>query len=546
MSELLARLKRLPFYAANNLQINKKLGGLTDLKYEPLQLRMLANAVEQCELADSVNLVVVKPRQIKSSTLWLSLFYEEMITMGGTQCLVVANHSSVTGELFRTVKRFHDYLPRNLWTKPRKDNEEQLYLENESFMRIATIGSDGARGFPCSKKLGSEVGRYTTAQVTDYTEGACQTLARGAGSISIDESTSGGSGNYFHDIAKIGWDEHRKCTNKNERLWTLFFGAHEFPEYRLTPPKDWEMTQEEKALASEYNLPIDFMYWRYDRIRTEFRGSVTAFNREYPITFDLAFESAGGRLYNHLAILKARTSTISPKPAFPAIMGVDPASGKDGGDGTGVCIRVGDVVTHIDEWHGYTETEQATRIYRMIVDYEIHSCFIDMGYGHTIVTILRDLGLHNVQGVHFGERASVPELYYNRRSEMAGESKKWLEQGEREEGGLVRIPDDREFIQQLQAMPELYFISAKRLFALPSKEEIKEVLRKSPNKADAFFLTFAYPIVGTKERQLIRRHVDQQNKSILTTNNIFAELQEEVKSDKINPNFRYYSVGPKE
>jgi hypothetical protein len=304
------------------------------------------------------------------------------------------------------------------------------------------------------------------------------------------------------------------------------------------------MSADEKALQSEYNLTKEFMYWRYDKIRSEFRGSISAFNREYPITFDMAFEEAAGRLYNTLAILKARTSTAAPKPIFPAIMGVDPASGKESADGTGICIRVGDVVTHVDEWRGYTETEQATRIYRMIMDYEIHSCFIDMGYGHTIVTILRDLGLHNVHGVHFGEKASQPEIYYNKRSEMAAESKKWLEQGPADEGGTVRIPDDREFIEQLKAMPEMFFISAKRLFAMPSKEDIMAVTKKSPNKADAFWLTFAYPIVGTKERMLISRASTAPHKSILTTNNVFAELQEDTKSYTVNPNFRFHQIGP--
>lgn len=545
MSELLDRLNRLPYFAAHNQKINLKLSGLVDLKYKPLQLRMLANAIEQVEKQDFINLCIVKPRQIESSTLWLSVGHGEMITVPGTQCLVVANHSSVTGELFRTVKRFHENLPEELWTKPRKDNEEQLYLLNESFMRIATIGSDGARGFPCRMKLGSEVGRYTAAQIQDYTEGACQTLARGKGSISVDESTSGGSGNYFHNLAKIGWNEVKQCTNKDERLWTLFYGSHEFLEYRLTPPKDWEMTQDEKALQQEYDLPIEFMYWRYDRIRTEFYGSVSAFNREFPITFDMAFEEAGGKLYNSISIIKARTSNIQPKPIFPAILGVDPSGGKDSADGTGICIRVGDVVTKIDEWRGFTETEQASRIHRMLTDYEIQQCNIDMGYGHTIVQILRDLGCYNVNGVHFGERASRPDLYYNRRTEMAAESKKWLEQGPEEEGGLVKLPDDKEFIEQLKAMPELFFISSKRLFALPSKDEIKEVLKKSPNKTDAFFLTFAYPIIGTAQRNLIQQPSQQECRTILETDRYFKSLQTEEKQSTFNANTKNFSIGPK-
>lgn len=535
---MLTRLKALPNFSASMLTITLKLGGVGTLKFKPLQYRIQAAAELQLEEQGNVDLVMVKPRQVRASTWGQAFLYEEMYGLPGTQALTVTHKGAVTDELFLTLKRFQEYMPPDIKQRAKKDNEDLLYLANESKAKVATLGSDGARGFPCRFLVIEELGRCTARQVKDLQEGAMQTLATGADTVKLIISTSGGSGNYFHNIAKQGRE-------KGERVRTVFFGWHEEPEYTLPAPKNWEPASNDKALMEEFGWDINQAYWRAEKIKTEFEGSVSAFNQEYPATFEMAFEEVSGKLINALAILRAKNSTINPIDHFPTIMGVDPAGSGKNADRTGICIRKGNVVLNIQGIRGKTEAELIGIIGRLMNDFEVHTCFIDMGYGHTMVSLLRDLGRTNVVGIHFGQSATRPDIYANMRAEMAAEGKKWLEQGPEEEGGFVRIPDDKDFIADLKAIPELIYVGSKALFYLPSKEEIRKDLGKSPDLADSFFLTFAYPVRSHSQFSLIQIPSSRERQSILQTNRVFNELQTGEQQATLNPNFKYFSFGDK-
>lgn len=541
---MLSRIRALPNFSATTLQIVKKLGGLTHLKYKPLQNQIHAEVEWQLTERGWVRIVVVKPRQIRASTYFKSLEFEEMYNLEGSQSLTVTHRSAVTNELFATLKRFQDYMPPELKLKAKKDNEEILYLSNESKAIVTTAGSDAARGFPCRILDIEELGRFTGRQVKDVQDGAMQTLGAGEGSVGIINSTSGGSGTYFHDIAKAGRE-------KNARWRTIFFGWHEEPEYRLElPHPDWEPTPEDKDLAKNFkehgiaDLDLNQLYWRADKIETEFAGSVSAFNQEYPATFDMAFEEAGGRLMKAIAIHKARMSDIEPLAQAPAILGVDPAGSSNTADRTAMVLRKGNAIPRYWTFRNTDEAALVGIINDIMNEYMVHTCFIDMGYGHTIVSLLNKLGRYNVIGIHFGSTATKPLIYGNMRTEMADKFKKWIEEGPESNGGYVSIPGDKEFADDLKIIPELQFIGSKGKLWLPSKDEIKKELHKSPDIFDAGCLTFAHEVTSNAEFQLIHQPSFEETRVVLETSRIFSQLQQGDKQDRINPNFKNFSIGP--
>lgn len=523
----------LPKFSATLLKTTGKLGGIVDLRYLPLQRRIHAVVEKLMETRGEVRMVIVKPRQIRSSTYFQSLIFQQMYQYAGTQALTLTHRNSVTDELFATLKRFQDKLPDDVRIPAKKDNEEVLYLENESKAKVATAGSDAGRGFPCRILQWSEAGRCTGRQVKDVQEGALQTLATGEGSIGAVESTSGGGQTFFHDLAEEG-------RNPKERWKTLFFAWHEEPEYRLDPPKDWQPDSDEQEMAKVFGWDIQQTYWRHSKLKSEFRGSTIAFNREYPATFDMAFEAAGGRLINYTAILKARKSQIIPLAGMPIIMGVDPAGS---GDRTAIAIRQGNAVLKVLIFRKMDDATLTGIVNKLINEWSVHTCFIDMGYGHGTVSHLRDMGRFNVIGVHFGANATESHLYRNKRTEMAADARDWIHQGPNDEGGLVSIPDSDEFCDDLKAIPDFEFSGSKGVFYLAPKDKIKEELRKSTDCFDALCLTFAFPV---KANSLIHSYSymnpTQQN-SLLQTENTFKELQADNQRDKINPNFRYYTYG---
>jgi hypothetical protein len=85
--------------------------------------------------------------------------------------------------------------------------------------------------------------------------------------------------------------------------------------------------------------------------------------------------------------------------------------------------------------------------------------------------------------VQFGGKATDPR-YFNKRSEMYFELSKWLKAG-------GKLPDDPELKEELCATT--YTFQGDK-FRLCDKDDIKYVIGRSPDKADALILTFAYPV----------------------------------------------------
>lgn len=112
------------------------------------------------------------------------------------------------------------------------------------------------------------------------------------------------------------------------------------------------------------------------------------------------------------------------------------------------------------------------------------ACFVDAtgGYGVGVVDALRQIGRNPIE-VYFSGKALDPR-YFNKRSEMWFEMAKWIKDG----GAL---PDDDDLAEELCAAT--YTFQGDK-FRLDDKDSIKEQIGRSPDKADALAMTFAFPI----------------------------------------------------
>lgn len=115
--------------------------------------------------------------------------------------------------------------------------------------------------------------------------------------------------------------------------------------------------------------------------------------------------------------------------------------------------------------------------------HQADAVFVDMGYGTGIVSVGRTLGRDWII-VNFAE-APIDRGYLNKRAEMWGLTKKWLQ-----EGGA--IPDDDELCGDLTAPETVPRLDGK--VQLESKADMKRRKMPSPNKGDALALSFAYPV----------------------------------------------------
>ena len=165
----------------------------------------------------------------------------------------------------------------------------------------------------------------------------------------------------------------------------------------------------------------------------------------------------------------------------PVVMGVDVA--RFGGDQSVITLRQGLKVLKQEAFRGLRTTELASIVAQHLDTHQprVAACFIDEGsMGAGVIDRLVQLG-KGVTGVNFGEKAGDGSKYSNKRVEMWGRMRDWLQNGQ--------IPDDSELRDDLTG-PEYGYDRKERLL-LEKKEDMRRRGLSSPDKGDSLAITFA-------------------------------------------------------
>ena len=289
----------------------------------------------------------------------------------------------------------------------------------------------------------------------------------------------------------------------SDRLgWAIFIstpsGINLFSElyYKaLEEPKDWS--------AARYTVYDTESIHPDEVTRLKRDMSETSFAREYLCDFS----AAGDDQLIALADTEVAAQRVYQKADVglsPVILGIDPA--RFGDDRSVVFRRQGRQGFKPIVYRGIDNMDLAARIANLIEEHNPDAVFCDAGAGSGVIDRLRQLS-YDVIEIPFGGKATKPEQYINRRTEMWWLMKEWVEQG-------GAIPNDTALKQEL-ATPIYWYDNVGRK-VLESKDQIKKRLQGagSPDLADALALTFALP-VAKKELEDIyikRRKVATQKK----------------------------------
>jgi hypothetical protein len=194
----------------------------------------------------------------------------------------------------------------------------------------------------------------------------------------------------------------------------------------------------------------------------------------------------------------ARSYTIEQISHAPTVLGVDVA--RQGADCSVITRRQGKVM-----WKGISMRIPDTMLIAQQVgqQYAKHrpeAVFVDAsgGYGVGVVDALRQIG-HTPVEVYFGGKPGNP-LYHDKRAEMYLELAKWVKSG-------GQLPYDEELKEELTAIT-YWHVGDK--FRILGKDDIKELIGRSPDKGDAAALTFAFPAHKDPFRDY-RKQIDQHN-----------------------------------
>ena len=268
----------------------------------------------------------------------------------------------------------------------------------------------------------------------------------------------------------------------SDRLgWCIFIGTPS--GINLFSELYYKALDEEEWTASRYTVyDTDSLHpSEVERLKRDM--SETSFAREYLCDFSAQGDDQLIALADTDKSSK-RVYQIEDVRHSPIVFGVDIA--RFGDDRSVVFRRQGRQAFKPVVYRGIDNMDLATRVANLIEQYNPDAVFCDSGGGGGVIDRLRQLR-YDVIEIPFGGKATYPDKYINRRTEMWWLMKEWVE-----DGGA--IPDDVALKQEL-ATPIYWYDNVGRR-VLESKDQIKKRLQGggSPDLADALALTFALPV----------------------------------------------------
>lgn len=288
----------------------------------------------------------------------------------------------------------------------------------------------------------------------------------------------------FDDVKQEVWYEIIRPTLRTHKGWALLIGTIQ-PGGNLVAFRD---KYEEDSQWNVHTYPFS-KCWQdlpaydeeeYERLKIDYRDRPNAWAREYEcdetatgedtlIPARLVYDAYGKQLKSDVY------------DSLPKLMAVDVSTGE--GDDSSVILKRQGLHCYPPTLYKVNNMMLADIVAQQIDRWEPDAVFIDKGRGEGVISRLRSLG-YPIIGVDFGSRPFA-DIYFNKRTEMYFEIKRWLEMG----GAL---PEDRMLMQELLA-PLLVPQAAEKL-QMERKHKIKDRLGRSPDRADALAMTFAVPV----------------------------------------------------
>lgn len=485
-------------WSAHCGKILNKAGKLVPFQWNRVQRYIHERLEQQLAEVGYVRALILKGRQGGGSTYIGARFYHKTSTTPGEHAFIVAHEDKATSNLFNMVKRYHDHNPVAPSTKA-SNAQELVFGSLDSGYKLATAGSkDVGRSNTARLFHGSEFAFWANAQ--SHLAGIGNTIpsgAEGAGTEIILECTANGLGNAFHTM----WQAAEAGDGEYIAIFVPWFWSE---EYRTPVRADFELSDEDRQYMAAYELSMEQMQWRANKIREYGPGYEWLFDQEYPATPALAFRSPTGKpLINPTHVMAAVNSDFRTREGAlvigcdPASDGVDPSETRDR---TAIVFRQGRTVFRCEHYRDYNTLQVANLLSEYNDTYKPDAIFIDkggIGAGIYDTLVSRNTPVH---GVMFGSSPNDTERYLNKRAEMWWLMKEWLE------NAPCRLPPDPALIADLSAPQPIERHDRKK--QLESKKEMAKRQIRSPDCADALALTFA-EIVTPRDEALAARTPSQ-------------------------------------
>ena len=302
------------------LHIKTKAADLIPLNLNDTQKSIMKIILDLKAKNKPIRLWILKARQEGVSTLIESINFSYTSQQENINCLIMADEKEHANNLFDMSKLYHEMLDKkysHLAPRLKKSNEKKLEFDGiHSQMIIATAENlEAAKSHTYQMVHLSECAyfRDLKAVMSDLN----QTVPDLPGTMIIGETTANGM-EAFYD----GWI--RAVQGKTDWL-PVFIPWFAMKEYsmplegdKLYPLEgilfDADNSQqgflrEEERLVKEYELTQEQLNWRRYAITNKCEGEITIFNREYPSSWEVAFQTSGKTFFNQPSLQRQMKRT---------------------------------------------------------------------------------------------------------------------------------------------------------------------------------------------------------------------------------------------
>jgi hypothetical protein len=475
-------------YAEKCLKIRTKKGDIEPFILNKAQRFIHEKIEEQKRETGKVRALILKGRQQGCSTYVGGRYYHQTTHNFGVHSFILTHALDATNNLYKMSKRFYEHTPELVRPQISTNNSKELIFGIlDSGYKIGTAENKSVgRSSTIQLFHGSEVAFWSNA--SEHAQGIMQAVPDIPDTEIILESTANGLGNYFHQM----WQKAEVGLSDSIAIFIPWFWQD---EYSKPIDSTFIPSSEELELSDSYKLSYNQLNWRRSKIIDLSVNGIDgekAFNQEYPCNPNEAFQIKGEDSYIESSLVIRARKTKADRYG-PLLIGVDPA--RFGDDRTSIIKRQGRVAFDLVSYIKKDTMEVTGIIHSLIFECKPAKVFIDVGgLGAGIVDRLNELGHEDIiTAVNSGSSSLYPNKYINKRAEMWGEFKAWLQEEP------CQIPNEDSLHADLCGIR--YSFDSNSRLVMEKKEEMKRRGIRSPDEGEALCLTFALPITALDARK---------------------------------------------
>lgn len=301
------------------LYIKTKTGALVNFTLNKAQIHILNIIKKIIKAEKAIRLIVLKARQVGSTTLFMSLIYAMTSQKENQGAAVIADEKSKANDIFEMAKLFHEKTPDPIKPKIKKSNERKLeFADIHSHIMIDTAeNKDAGRSSTLRHVLLSEYAYYRKNYADALMLGISHSVPSLPETMIIKETTANGY-NHFKDE----WDSSVAGENDYVPIfvpwyWDEGYRMHVDDKFILGDSSLGDITQDEPALAKQMvNEDIininERLAWRRWDIRNNCKGDIELFKQENPSTPEEAFLASGQCFFNQKRLVKMLNNAKPP------------------------------------------------------------------------------------------------------------------------------------------------------------------------------------------------------------------------------------------